>query len=111
MTGKQLIAVSLTCLFILACTGIATKQDPVLQTRDDPTFTVTLVLMSQEAVTAKCASLGAPEMKACNAFHLDKKHCTIYATPQRFAFDTERLETLGHELYHCRFGQWHDPKK
>ena len=98
-------------LLVFACTSVNNSRPPVLKTRDDPTFTVTLVLMSPEAVTVKCASLGVPERKACNAFTTGTKQCTIYAPPQRYAEDEERLETLGHELYHCRFGQWHDPTK
>lgn len=35
--------------------------------------------------------------------------CTIIAKQPKGETDRERLATLGHELLHCKYGDWHTP--
>jgi hypothetical protein len=101
--------------YVLSLALSACNQDasgPALkQTRDTPEFTVKLNLLEPAALNEKCQSLGlskSNDYNGCNAFDTVTKVCTIYVAPQRYQQDNERLTPLGHEVWHCRFGAWHE---
>jgi hypothetical protein len=103
---KTIAVIGLLSLLLAACGG---ESEPLRQTRDDREFTVSMHIVDERDIAKTCADLGVLyEANGCAAFNLDTKHCDVYVMPQRFAHDGERLETIGHELWHCRFGRWHD---
>lgn len=96
-------------LSLIAACGSGSSEQPLKQTRDDKTFTMNVVIVPEAQIQQKCSDLGVQyEANGCNAFDTVSKICTIYVMPQRFQQDTERLTIIGHELWHCRYGQWHD---
>jgi hypothetical protein len=101
--------------FLLICLGLLCTSswgtEPLKQTRDDASFTLVMEVVPASKITARCKLLGAGEGRnACTIFNLETKVCMIYVSPQRFQFDDERLALIGHEVWHCRFGVWHDPE-
>lgn len=103
---KKLLAI--LSLALLASCGGESKSD-LKQTRDDPYFLAEVVLIPAERIVEHCSNLGVKyEANGCTAFYPDQKRCIIYVMPQRFTEDKERLQIIGHELWHCRFGEWHD---
>lgn len=102
----KLLALFLAIPLLASCFDV---QEPLKSTRDDKTFTMTIELVDLSEVTEICSKLGVPyDANGCAAFDLDTKHCTVYVPPLRHAADSERMEILGHEAWHCRFGKWHD---
>jgi hypothetical protein len=86
-----------------------TDPTPLKQTRDVDFFTTKIVNVEAHRIVDVCNKLGVPyEANGCAAYYPDKNHCVIYIMPQRFMHDSERLALIGHELWHCRYGQWHD---
>lgn len=84
-------------------------HESLKQTRDDPNFTVEWVMVDDGKIVQTCSDLGVKyEANGCNAFYPAQKKCVIYVMKQRFAEDTQRLAIIGHELWHCRYGEWHD---
>lgn len=78
-------------------------------TRNDPNFSVELILIDEGKIEQVCRDLGVQyEANGCAAFYSEQKLCKIYVQPQRYVNDAARLEIIGHELWHCRFGEWHD---
>jgi hypothetical protein len=107
---KFLIAL-LSILALSSCNNqtVYGSREKLKHTRDDKTFTMTVELIDADKITEHCSNLGVPyEANGCTAFNLDTKHCTIYVSGQRFTHDEERLTIIGHETWHCRFGEWHD---
>lgn len=109
-TGIKLLLVGLTLFVIGLLAELKGSEVKLHQTRDDRTFTLTLELLPPAKVTEKCKQLSAgDDRNGCTVFNLDTKTCTIYAAPQRYPFDDQRLAVIGHEVWHCRYGIWHDP--
>lgn len=99
----------LSSLLVLSSCDRLSDSKKLEQTRDNPTFTMTVELVPPDQITKKCRDLGVEyEANGCAAYNLDTNHCTIYVMPQRHAHDEERLALIGHETWHCRFGRWHD---
>lgn len=95
---------------ILFVSGNNAAATELRKPRNDKTFTLIMEVLPFEKVTAKCKEIGAGEDKnGCAAFNLDTKVCTIYVAPQRYQFDDQRLAIIGHEVWHCRYGAWHEP--
>ena len=87
---------------------VAGSGETIKPTRDDRTFTMTVETIPAEQITQHCAKLGVSyDANGCSAFNLDTKHCTIYVVPPRGLDDTDRFSVVGHETWHCRFGEWH----
>lgn len=107
----KFLAIAAVLFLLASCDNRETfgSGERLKQTRDDKTFTMTLELMPANTIEAHCKRLGVQyQANGCAAFNLETKHCTVYVAPQRFANDDERLAILGHEVWHCRFGVWHD---
>lgn len=103
----KIISTALVALALLV--GCNSNEVPLKQTRDDNTFTMTVQLIDADKITDKCNSLGTTsDSNGCATFDTVSKVCTIYVMPQRYQQDEERLIIIGHETWHCRFGQWHD---
>lgn len=106
----KLLALVFSVLFLASCDngqGFSFKEK-LEQTQDVKTFMMTIELVDADKINKFCSDLGVQyESNGCAAFNLDTNHCTVYVAPQRFANDSERLEILGHEAWHCRFGKWH----
>lgn len=99
----------LSLALLLASCDSNTPSAPIKQTRDDPVFTTELVIVPEHQIKKTCADLGVVyEANGCNAYYLDEKKCVIYVMPQRYPQDEQRLTIIGHELWHCRYGEWHD---
>lgn len=100
--------IALCLCFILVSCGDADRV-PLKQTRDVDKFTTQIVNVDSGQIANVCTKLGVPyEANGCTAYYPDKNHCVIYIMPQRFMHDAERLALIGHELWHCRYGKWHD---
>lgn len=99
----------LTILFLIALVGCDNQPQPLKQTRDDPKFSVELQIVPENKIQETCAALGVEyTANGCNAFNTSTKTCVIYVMPQRYQEDTQRLAIIGHEVWHCRYGAWHD---
>lgn len=98
----------LLALFLL--TGCdAVNKEPLKQTKDDQVFTVDLRVIPEIAVTELCTKLGVKyNANGCNSFNHTTKVCTIYVAAPRYVEDADRLAIIGHELWHCRFGEYHE---
>jgi hypothetical protein len=100
------LAILLSFLALSACDN---SPKPLMHTRDDPNFTTEIVIVPDNKITETCNKLGVQyEANGCNAFYPVEKKCVIYVMPQRFMYDEQRLSIIGHELWHCRYGEWHD---
>lgn len=103
-----LLAIVSAPALMVAC-GPNGSEQPLKQTRDDQTFTMNVQIVPESRIEQKCSDLGVKyEANGCAAFDIVTKVCTIYVMPQRYQQDTERLTIIGHETWHCRYGQWHD---
>ena len=108
MRFAPLLILASAILAISACDQAPSYGEKIVPTRDDKTFTMTVETVPESRITEQCATLGVKyEANGCAAFDLDKKHCTIYVVEPRGLDDMERLSVIGHETWHCRFGQWH----
>ena len=105
---KKLVLIAAVAL--AACTPQSDEsREKLKQTREDYSFTMNVVIVSENKITETCSKLGVKyEANGCAKFDLDKKECTIYVMPQRFSEDKERLIIIGHETWHCVYGRWHD---
>lgn len=102
---KKMLAM-LSLVFLASCNN---GPEELKHTRDDQKFSVELVIVPDNQITDTCSKLGVQyEANGCNAFYPNEKKCVIYVMKQRFMYDEERLKIIGHELWHCRYGQWHD---
>jgi hypothetical protein len=105
---KDYLAVSLTAVLLAACNP-SSSELPLKHTRDDKTFTMNVEIVADSQIEQKCSDLGVKyEANGCAAFDTVTKVCTIYVMGQRFQQDDDRLIIIGHETWHCRYGQWHD---
>lgn len=93
---------------LLSCGDSAFSPEPIVPTRDDETFTMTVKVVPSGSIQERCSSLGVDyDANGCAAFDLDTKHCTIFVAAPRHVDDQERFAIIGHETWHCRFGRWH----
>lgn len=91
---------------VSSCQKVETS---LVQTRDTPEFNMIMEIVPAERIQSVCAALGVQyTANACNSFNLDTNTCHIYVAPQRHAHDEERLALIGHEVWHCRYGKWHE---
>lgn len=96
---------AVACAFLTSCT----KQASLLETRNDMTFQTIVHVIDERQIKDKCASLGVEyDANGCSSFNLDTRTCEIYIMPQRYQQDDERLVIMGHELWHCMHGKWHN---
>ncbi len=99
------VIAAFACAVLTACT----RQEPLLAPRTNFTFQTTVHVVEEGKIRAQCAALGAEyEANGCTAYNLDRNTCDIYVMPQRFQQDEERLVIIGHELWHCMHGKWHN---
>ena len=104
----RLAALAIPVLFLAGCLQSDTSGEKIVPTRDDKSFSMTVEIIPERDITEHCSKLGVKyDANGCAAFNLDTKHCTIYVVEPRHADDTERFAVIGHETWHCRFGQWH----
>lgn len=104
---KTLLTI-LAAVALVGC-GDNQKQLPLKQTRDDPKFSVELHIVPEDKIKQQCEALGVEyTADGCNAFNTETKTCVIYVMPQRYQEDAQRLQIIGHEIWHCRYGAWHD---
>lgn len=108
MNRPALLAALLTASFLVASCDQLAAGEKIEPTRDDKTFTMTVETIPENQITKFCSDLGVKyDANGCAAFNLDTKHCTIYVVEPRHADDVERFAVIGHETWHCRFGEWH----
>jgi hypothetical protein len=85
----------------------------------DDKFYVELRMLPKDEVVDTCRSFGLwsnltvdqvrrSDNVGCNVYHVERKHCVIYAAMPRHMGDLIRFEVLGHELLHCAIGNYHD---
>lgn len=104
----RLLIILLVSVFALASCDRFSQQ-PLTQTRDTKTFTMTVEVVPENQITEVCEKQGLDfKANGCAVYVPETNHCTIYVMPQRFVRDQERLTLIGHETWHCRFGQWHE---
>jgi hypothetical protein len=105
------VAAMLATVLLAGCDqlGVNGFNEKIKPTRDDKTFTMTVETIPASTITDHCSRLGVKyDANGCAAFNLDTKHCTIYVVEPRDAEDAERFAVIGHETWHCRFGEWHN---
>lgn len=99
----------LTLLAALALVGCASTPAPPASARWQ-TSTVEVHWLRKQDVGAKCKALGLPDtmFKGCARSKPDNiKVCEVYLAQPTSFDDAFRLETLGHEVWHC-FGAVHN---
>lgn len=102
-----ILTILLPLAIIAGCDRLEVGEK-ITPTRDDKTFTMTVETIPSNRIEGHCTALGVKyEANGCAAFNLDTKHCTIYVVEPTHADDTARFAVIGHETWHCRFGQWH----
>ena len=100
------LSIVLASLLLSAC---AVERENLKQTRDIQAFTLVLQIVPKAEITVKCAALGVPyESQGCSSYNYFNNTCTIYAPKLGFVEDIDRLSTLGHELWHCKYGEFHE---
>ena len=98
-----------TAMLLLLASCTDTPSNALHPTRDDKEFTMRVEIIDSDKITEKCTELGVQyESNGCASFNLDTKICTIYVMPLRSQDDTDRMTIIGHETWHCRYGNWHD---
>jgi hypothetical protein len=98
----------LSAILSLAACDSTTTVESIKPTRDTKDFTVRLNVVPQNQITEKCNALGnAYDANGCNAFHTPENFCDIYVVMPDNVNDSKRLEIMGHELLHCRYGAYH----
>ena len=99
--------ISFLALFGLVSCNDGTRA--LKQTWEMDEFTTKVVLVREDRIQEVCSNLGVPyDANGCGAIDVSKKKCTIYVMPQRYQEDAQRLQIIGHEIWHCMYGQWHD---
>lgn len=80
----------------------------IIPTRDTKDFSVRLNIVKERDIKLVCEQLGVQyESNGCNAFHSPQNFCDIYVMMPDSVSDTKKLEIIGHELLHCRYGEYH----
>jgi len=106
---KKLVLLSV--LVITACSNISTLH-PTANRSD---VKVIMVWDTQPHVKKICSTLGSwggkmpPENLSvgCNSYVESENTCVVYAT-KPVSLDDKFTEILGHEVYHCFSGKYHD---
>lgn len=110
MNKLKIIGVLLAALFLVGCDRIEVNGSPerVVPTRDDRTFTMTIEVVPEDRINDRCHALGVMyEANGCASFNLITKSCTIYVVAPKTVDDVDHFAVIGHETWHCRFGEWH----
>ncbi len=77
--------------------------------RDQSQFMLVTHFLPLKQVQEICTKLGLQyKVNGCNTYDSSTNVCTIYAEPQEYQEDHKNLATIGHEVWHCRYGKWHD---
>jgi hypothetical protein len=98
--------------FLIALAGCGevanTFSEKIVPTWDEKTFTMTVNIVPEKEITDFCTNLGVKyDANGCSSFNSQTKECVIYVVEPRHVDDTERFSVIGHETWHCRFGEWH----
>lgn len=102
---KNLLVTVISCLFLLSCNKTENQIKP---TRDNKSFNMTVEIVTEKNIVQFCDNLGVSyHANGCAKYYPDKNECTIYVMPPRSVDDTELFAIVGHETWHCRFGEWH----
>lgn len=106
----SVLFVVLFSIFVASCEkGSVNDTKAIPQSRDVETFKMTVTIVDETKIKKVCTDLGVNyDANGCASYNFETNHCTIYVMPQRFSQDKERLEIIGHEVWHCRYGVWHD---
>ena len=105
-----ILSVILAIALIAGCDSAAGfgGGERIVPTRDTKDFTVRLNIVKERDIQATCERLGVPyEAEGCNAFHSPANFCDIYVMMPESMDDDKKMEIIGHELLHCRFGEYH----
>ncbi len=88
---------------------MAAVKTELKQTRDEQNFSVDFRVVPEAKINKVCSELGV-EYKAngCSTFNPKINLCTIYVVPITDVDDTKHLAVIGHELWHCRYGEFHE---
>lgn len=80
----------------------------IVPTRDTKDFSVRLNIVHERDIRATCDRLGVKyDSNGCNAFHSPANFCDIYVMMPSSVDDSKKMEIIGHELLHCRYGEYH----
>ena len=102
---KFLILGSAMIATLVSCSG---SPEPIVPTRNDNKFEVTVEFKAPETITQVCSDLGVKyEADGCAAFYPDSKRCTIYVVEPKNMDDIDRFRIMGHEVLHCARGEYH----
>lgn len=93
--------------FLAGCNSTSTVE-PIKPTRDIKDFSVRLNIVGAADITKACNGLGTEyNANGCNAFHSPQNFCDIYVVMPDAVSDDKRMQIIGHELMHCRYGAYH----
>jgi hypothetical protein len=107
LQGFQMKKFILALMLLTGCDG--SNNEALKQTRDDQVFTVDLRVIPENTVSSFCGRLGVKyDSNGCNSFNYATKTCTIYVAKPKYVADSAKFSIIGHELWHCRFGQFHE---
>jgi hypothetical protein len=99
--------------------GCSTFGDPIAPTRNDLSFTLSVLLFDSRAeLVATCSKLGAWNGEAvevvtgqrspgCAQFFPAEKKCVVRTMRPQYV-DDQPTAQIGHEIVHCYSGRYHD---
>lgn len=92
-------------VFLLsACsTGVPVRADFRKQTVE-----VTVLYSTEAEVQFFCKWKNGVAPLGCAKFYTDSKHCEIIVPKPEHQNDYFAFQTIGHELFHCTNGSFHD---
>lgn len=103
---QRFLFVLVASILISGCASVGSER--IVPTRDTPNFTVRLNIIPERDIARRCDQLGVKyESDGCNAFHSPANFCDIYVMMPNSVDDRKKMEIIGHELLHCRYGEYH----
>jgi hypothetical protein len=99
------------CTLLALLAGCATPEIPLKPDYEKHTVLVQLAVVPQERISNTCAALANDPGRlsgACARHSRDDRPCQIFAVEPGHLHDTGAFAALGHELWHCFRGSFHD---
>lgn len=101
----------LALLILALLAGCASPEIPLKRDYEKHTVLVQLAVVPRDRISNLCAGLAndpGRQSGACARHSRDDRPCAIFAVEPAHLNDTWAFAALGHELWHCFRGSFHD---
>ena len=98
-------------LFLLLALSAGCAETNMLKDFEVYRVSVRLIIMDKDRISAFCESIidrPGDHLDGCARWSKDRTSCEIYVTAPEYANDFARMATIGHEVWHCFRGRFHN---